>query len=116
MKNTKTEKVANKVGRPLSIVRFPRGAFTIKEACTLNQHVCKKEGSRYIIIRKHILLAVSSGKLCRLPQPAKPEGKGAPSDRYMSSAAYAASKANLAKRNDAKTASLLAETAQAVTA
>jgi hypothetical protein len=92
-----------KVGAPPKTIKYPRGAFTIKQLVALNPGVCE------LTLRNTVTNTVRGFKLVdgvkvevpvtlvKLPKNAVKETVGRPNFRFMSKAAFDANQNNLKK-------------------
>lgn len=100
-----------KVGAPPKPIKYPRGSFTINQLVALNTGVCELTLRNRVIDASRgykVVTKTVEGKkvktnvpvpqtLIRLPKNLEKETVGRPNFRYMSKAAYDASKKSLGK-------------------
>jgi len=79
-----------KAGAPPKAVKYPRGGFTIGMAIALNPHVCP------LTIRTNVDKSIAGKTLVKLSDTTETGKVGRPSFRYMTKAAYDATR-NAAK-------------------
>ena len=81
------------VGRPVSVVKFPTGTFTVEALKIKNPDVCK------LTLRKNVKSGLASGKLVKVAKTLATGKAGRPSYQFSLASTYNARLANLAKAN-----------------
>lgn len=77
--NTKNNKSVRPVGRPSAELKYPRGAFTVKDLFELNKGTVKWE----LTVRQHVEKQVESHFLTKLENTVQTGKPGRPNFKYI---------------------------------